>query len=430
MPDALAEVLHNPHRLAALNATGLLDGPANDAFDRLTALAARILDAPVALVSLVDSDRQVFASCLGLPEPWVSSRETPLSHSFCQHTLTTGAPLVISDARDHPLVLDNLAIRDLQVIAYAGIPLVTGEGQVLGSFCVIDHQPRQWTEREIGILRDLAHSVLTEIRLLQSNEQLEAQVLERTRELEVARAAALESSQLKSEFLAAINHEFRTPMTSIMGWTDLVLETELTDEQQEHLQIVRRSADDLFTLLSDILDLAALTVGRPTLVTGDVQPHLLVMEAARRARARAAAKELALRTHVDPAVPRVLRGDVERLRHVLRHLLDNAVKFTDHGEVTVSVTMEEAGKGQVHLRFAVHDTGIGIAEADRRRLFQPFMQGDSSHIRRYRGTGIGLAIVRHLVDLMGGEVELESVVGQGSTFSFTVPLTLAGTGSS
>ncbi len=94
MPDALAEVLHNPHRLAALNATGLLDGPANDAFDRLTALAARILDAPVALVSLVDSDRQVFASCLGLPEPWVSHRETPLSHSFCQHTLTTGAPLV------------------------------------------------------------------------------------------------------------------------------------------------------------------------------------------------------------------------------------------------------------------------------------------------------------------------------------------------
>ena len=160
MPDALAEVLHNPHRLAALNATGLLDGPANDAFDRLTALAARILDAPVALVSLVDSDRQVFASCLGLPEPWVSHRETPLSHSFCQHTLTTGAPLVISDARDHPLVLDNLAIRDLQVIAYAGIPLVTGEGQVLGSFCVIDHQPRQWTEREIGILRDLAHSGL------------------------------------------------------------------------------------------------------------------------------------------------------------------------------------------------------------------------------------------------------------------------------
>ncbi|HZG68899.1 MAG TPA: ATP-binding protein, partial [Herpetosiphonaceae bacterium] len=218
--------------------------------------------------------------------------------------------------------------------------------------------------------------------------------------------------------------------TSIMGWTDLVLETDLTDDQREHLQIVRRSADDLFTLLSDILDLATLTTGGATLVTGDVLPHLLVAQAADGVRARAAAKELALRTHVDPAVPRVLRGDAERLRHVLRHLLDNAVKFTNHGEVTVNVTKEEAGKGQVHLRFAVHDTGIGITEADWRRLFQPFTQGDSSHSRHYMGAGMGLAIVRHLVDLMGGEVELESVVGQGSTFSFTVPLALTGSGSS
>ncbi len=155
----------DPERVDELRRTGLLDSAPEEAFDRITELAARLLDVPVALISLVDEDRQFFKSCVGLGEPWSTTRETPLSHSFCRHALDSPGPLVIEDARIHPLVRENLAIRDLDVIAYAGIPLITSDGHVLGSFCVIDSQPREWTTDEFMTLGDLAASVMTEIEL-------------------------------------------------------------------------------------------------------------------------------------------------------------------------------------------------------------------------------------------------------------------------
>jgi PAS domain S-box-containing protein len=162
-------VLHNSARLAALRQLGILDTPADPSFDRLTRLAARILNAPVALVSLVDEDRQFFKSAVGLDEPWASRRGTPLSYSFCQYVVASGEPLVINDAREHDLLHNNLSVSEMGVVAYAGIPLVTRDGQQLGSFCVIDHQPRTWTQAEIDILSDLAASVMTEIELLIDN---------------------------------------------------------------------------------------------------------------------------------------------------------------------------------------------------------------------------------------------------------------------
>jgi signal transduction histidine kinase len=165
--------LADPDRLAALRATALLDSPPEEAFDRLTRLASHVLDVPVALVSLVDEDRQFFKSCIGLPEPWSSRRGTPLSHSFCQHAVTSAEPLVIEDAREHPLVKDNLAIRDLDVIAYAGFPLTTSDGAVLGTFCAIDSQPRTWSGEEMSFVREMAASTMTEIELRTSVRQLE-----------------------------------------------------------------------------------------------------------------------------------------------------------------------------------------------------------------------------------------------------------------
>jgi PAS domain S-box-containing protein len=158
--------LKDPARLDALRRSGVLDSPPEEAFDRLTRLAAKSLRVPVALVSLVDSDRQFFKSCVGtLPEPWHSRRQTPLSHSFCQHAVISGRPLVISDAREHPLVRDNGAIADLGVVAYAGVPLALSGGRVLGSFCVIDDKPRQWTDEELEILATLAAAAVGELEL-------------------------------------------------------------------------------------------------------------------------------------------------------------------------------------------------------------------------------------------------------------------------
>ena len=150
-------------RVRALRRSRILDTPPEEHFDRLAALAARVVNAPVALVSLVDEDRQFFKSCLGLAEPWASRRETPLSHSFCQHAVASREPLIITDSREHPLVRDNLAIPDLNAIAYAGIPLIDRGGNALGSFCVIDSKPRTWTSAEIDLLKDLSEDVVAEL---------------------------------------------------------------------------------------------------------------------------------------------------------------------------------------------------------------------------------------------------------------------------
>ena len=150
-------------RLDALARTGLLDSAPAPSFDRLTRLASRVLDAPVALVSLVDRDRQFFKSCVGLPEPWSSSRETPLSHSVCQHVVISRRPLVVRDLREDPELRDNLAVPDLGVIAYLGIPLITSGGAVLGSLCVIDGRPRDWTSEEVALVSELATVVVEAI---------------------------------------------------------------------------------------------------------------------------------------------------------------------------------------------------------------------------------------------------------------------------
>lgn len=171
LATTISDRLHDPGRLAALCATALRDATADAAFDRLTRLAARVLGVPVALVSVVDADRQIFKGAIGLGEPWASRRETPLSHSFCQHVVASSEPLIIEDARDHPLVRENLAIPDLGVVAYAGIPLVTADGYVLGSFCAIDHEPRSWTETDIATLEDLSAATITEIELQTSVRQ-------------------------------------------------------------------------------------------------------------------------------------------------------------------------------------------------------------------------------------------------------------------
>jgi hypothetical protein len=163
-PAALPGI-QDPDRLEAVQATGLLDAPPEPALDRLAALAAKVLNAPVAMVSIIDEERQFFASCLGVTEPLATTRQTPLAYSFCQHAVSTREPLVVPDAREHPLLRDNLAIGTLGVVAYAGVPLITREGHALGSLCVIDRRPRAWTHDQIALLSDLGESVVSEIEL-------------------------------------------------------------------------------------------------------------------------------------------------------------------------------------------------------------------------------------------------------------------------
>lgn len=155
--------LREPRRLTALRATGLVDAPADPGLDMLALLCAKLLGVPVALISLVEAERQFFAASCGLAQPWAGERQTRLSHSFCQHVVASRQPFVVSDAREHPLVRENLAVRDLGVVAYAGIPLTTASDEVLGSFCAIDNKPRTWTKADLDILDDFARSTIAYI---------------------------------------------------------------------------------------------------------------------------------------------------------------------------------------------------------------------------------------------------------------------------
>ncbi|MCP3142294.1 GAF domain-containing sensor histidine kinase [Pyxidicoccus xibeiensis] len=195
----LQQTISGRRRMDALRRTALLDTPAEESFDRLTRLTTRCLHVPVALVTLVDRDRQFFKSCVGLPTPWGDARQTPLTYSFCVHVVATGKPLIIEDARQHPVLKTNLAVDQLGVVAYAGFPLKTATGDLLGTLCAIDRQPRKWAEDDLAILEDLAASVMTEIEL-RANRDLEVQA----RALAAARAEA-EAARQRFALLAELS---------------------------------------------------------------------------------------------------------------------------------------------------------------------------------------------------------------------------------
>jgi len=526
-------------RLQKLRSLYLLDSPADPAFDRLTRLATRILKTPISLVSLVDADRQYFKSFVGLPEPWATTRETPLSHSFCQHVVATGKPLIITDARTEPLVQENLAIRDLDVIAYAGMPLTTSDGYELGSFCVISPEPRLWTEDELSILSDLAQSVMTEIELqdkLRERDEFatnlavseeryrmltelmsdyafstqlnpsgavetdwltdesflrvtgytiaEVMALPRSsmmlddyveqayadaaaalsgekrqgiyqiktkqgelRWLQVSRfprwndsndqvigfygiAHDITERQLIQEkqqeligeqertralrkFITDVSHDFRTPLTIMK--TSLYLLKQTTDAgKHDRLDLISEQANRLENLVENLILMSRLDNSSEwsfdTLEINQILTDLLPQITS-----QAISKHIAIDWQLAEHLP-LIEADEIYLDIALQHLLDNAIQFTPANKTITVRTYEDADR----VVFEVEDKGIGISAENLLHIFDRFFRVDPA--RTSKGGGMGLAIVKLIVDMHRGTIETESVIDEGSLFRLRFPI--------
>jgi signal transduction histidine kinase len=394
-------------------AAPLLDTPPEADFDALTKLATKALGVPASLVSLVEPHRQFFKSQCGLREPFASERETPISHSVCQHVVALGQPLIIEDARLHPLVRDNPGIPMLGMIAYLGVPLFDSAGVTYGAFCAFSGEPRIWTAADLEILTALAAHAMSQI-------DLRIRVARQSRDLESLRR----SEEIRASVAQADRHDLRTPLNAILlGLRGLRLLGELNEDQAVTIAMIERNGRVLAEMIDEMLDIGSIDArGELALTRRAALPLELLSRAIEQVTPLATERMQTLNSSGQTL--RALTADDEKIVRVLVNVMGNAIKFTSPGSRIEIAVFEEEDEGRTFVVFSVRDTGIGISEANLARIFEEGFRADET-APTHRSAGIGLTFCKRVVEAHGGRIWVASKLGEGSTFSFSLPTDFA-----
>lgn len=422
MDPLAANPSEEARRLAKLRTFEILHTPPEPAFDRITQLAAAIFRAPIALISLVDKDCQWFKARQGL-----DVEETTRDVAFCGHAIRTDDVLVVPDATKDPRFQDNPLVTGPPFIRfYAGAPLIAANGLKLGTACIIDTAPRpSLSEEGKRQLEHLAAVTMHLMELRRSGLFALEEVAARKRvevELETALAEAQAANAARDHFLAMVSHEMRTPLNGIMGLVALARNRVFDRDAAQLLDDALGSSIVLRDLINDLIDAAQIEAGSFQLRLEATEPLEIVSNVVLGFQAQAREKNITVRTESN-LVGVTADLDPKRIRQVLTNLVGNAIKFTQAGEVVVGAHVRPLIEGVIELSFTVRDTGPGLSEKDKERVFDRFVTGDSTSTRSASGAGLGLSISRELVRLMGGEIGVESRLGEGSRFWFKLQTT-------
>ncbi|MET3422388.1 signal transduction histidine kinase [Actinoplanes tereljensis] len=388
-------------RLAALHDYDVLYTAPEADFDDIAVLAAQLCRTPTAAISLVSGERQWLKASVGMDNPCEVARE----HSFCSHAIRAGEVMQVPDARLDPRFRNNpMVVGEPYIRFYAGAPLITADGQPLGTLCVIDFEPRLLNAAECTGLRTLARHVMAQLELRQY-----------ARGLDAANERLRDADRIKDEFISRVTHELRTPLTSINGYLEVLGDPESPpSENQQFLDRIRRNSDRLMALVDDML--LAAQAGQSSLVLDRTTLDLaeLARDAVARNRVLAEGRGLEISAVADQPV--LVRADLQRLGQAVERLVLNGVKFTPRGWIRVTAVID--GDDAV---LEVRDTGIGISPADQQRVLAPFRRAAAAERHEVQGAGLGLSIVKAIVDAHDGTLTIDSAAGHGATISIRLP---------